>query len=185
MAQHVCPIWVGYLLASPLRRLSQKPEKILNPYIKPGMTVIDIGCAMGFFSLPTARMVGPDGRVVCVDVQPRMINSLRRRATRAGLIERMDLRACPEDSLGVDDLAGKIDFVLAIAVAHEVPDVPGLMTQIRDLLNPQGRCLLAEPSGHINADEFAKTVALAEKAGLKIIDRPKTKRSRAVLLERS
>jgi len=182
MAGHVCPWWIGYLLASPLRRLSQKPEKVLSPYIKPCETVIDIGCAMGFFSLPLARMVGPDGRVVCVDVQPRMINSLRRRAKRAGLIERMDLRVCPKDSLGVDDLAGKIDFALAFAVAHEVPDVPDLMTQIHNLLNPQGSCLLAEPSGHVNVDEFAKTVAITEKAGLRVIDRPEIKRSHSVLL---
>jgi len=185
MAEHVCPWWVGYFLASPLRRLSQNPEKILSPYVKPGMTVIDVGCAMGFFSLPLARLVGSDGRVVCVDVQKKMIDSLRRRANRAGHAKNMDLRVCEKSSLGLDDLAGKIDFVLAFAVAHEIPDVPGLMTQMHAMLAPDGRCLLAaEPSGHVNARDFEKTVAAAQQAGLTIVERPEIRRSRAVLLAR-
>jgi len=58
MAEKVCPVWVGYLLASPIRKLFQNPPKILSPYVENGMKVLDIGCVMGFFSLPLARMVG-------------------------------------------------------------------------------------------------------------------------------
>jgi ubiquinone/menaquinone biosynthesis C-methylase UbiE len=60
LAERVCPFWVGYILASPLRRLIHNPRKILGDYIKSGMTVLDIGCAMGFFSIGMAKMVGPD-----------------------------------------------------------------------------------------------------------------------------
>ncbi len=77
MAGNVCPHWVGYLLASPLRRLFQNPHKILGPYVEAGMTALDIGCAMGFFSLPLARMVGETGKIVCVDVQEKMLSSLQ------------------------------------------------------------------------------------------------------------
>ncbi|MEA1968069.1 MAG: hypothetical protein U9N77_07605 [Thermodesulfobacteriota bacterium] len=66
-------IWVGHLLASPIRKLLQNPEKILSPHIKPGMTVLDIGCAMVFFSLPMAWMTGPDGKVVCMDIQEKRV----------------------------------------------------------------------------------------------------------------
>jgi len=55
---HLCPVWIGYLLASPVRKLSQNPRKILGPYVNEGMTVADIGCAMGFFSLPLAKQSG-------------------------------------------------------------------------------------------------------------------------------
>ena len=65
--EHVCPVWVGYLLASPVRKLIQNPKKLLSPYVEEGMTVLDAGCAMGFFSLPMARMVGPNGKVICGD----------------------------------------------------------------------------------------------------------------------
>jgi 2-polyprenyl-3-methyl-5-hydroxy-6-metoxy-1,4-benzoquinol methylase len=76
MAKHVCPVWVGYLLSSPIRKLFQDPDKILGPYIKEGMTVLDFGCAMGFFSLPAARMVGSNGKVICIDIQKGMIEKL-------------------------------------------------------------------------------------------------------------
>ncbi|HUU46571.1 MAG TPA: methyltransferase domain-containing protein [Acidobacteriota bacterium] len=182
MADRVCPWWLGYALASPLRRLFEKPETILSPYVRPGMTAVDVGSGMGFFSLPLARMVGSAGRVVSADLQPRMINSLRRRAQRAGLLERMDLRVCPQDSLGLDDLAGTADFVLLFAVVHEVPDQAGLMVQVRNLMNPTGRCLLAEPAGHVTADRFAETISAAEAAGLTVVAPPAIRRNRAVVL---
>jgi len=182
MADHICPWWIGYLLACPLRRWYQKPERILAPYVRPGMTALDVGPGMGFFSLPLARMVGPDGRVVCVDLQPQMIDSLRRRARRAGLLDRMDLRVCGKDSLGLDDLSGKIDLALGFAVAHEMPDVASFMQQIHAALAPDGRFLLAEPSGHVKPDEFEQTIAAAEQAGFVVIDRPELKRSHTAVL---
>jgi hypothetical protein len=48
MAERVCPFWVGYILASPVRKLFQNPSKILKPYIKQNMVVLDLGSAMGF-----------------------------------------------------------------------------------------------------------------------------------------
>ncbi len=61
-----CPIWVGYLLLNPLRNLYQSPKKILGPFIREGMIVLDFGCAMGFFTLPLARMVEAGGKVIAV-----------------------------------------------------------------------------------------------------------------------
>ena len=122
MAEHVCPWWIGYLLLNPLRRLAQNPQKMLAPYIEPGSIALDVGCAMGFFSLDMARMVGADGKVVCVDLQPKMIKALVRRATKAGLIDRIDPRVCDRSGLGLEDLGGTVDFALAFALVHEVPD---------------------------------------------------------------
>ncbi len=184
MAEHVCPWWLGYLLASPLRRLLEKPEDVLTPHVKSGVTAMDIGCGMGFFSLPLAELVGPSGRVICVDLQERMIRSLRRRASRAGLAERIETRVCSASSLGTQDLEGKVDFVLTYAMVHEVPDAAGLLAQIHDVLAPGGRHLIAEPRGHVSSEALEKTIAAAEKAGLSVVDRPNVKRSRAVLLEK-
>ncbi|TFH43073.1 MAG: methyltransferase type 11, partial [Chrysiogenales bacterium] len=82
---HVCPWWLGFFLASPLRKLFQNPEKILGPHVREGMTLVDVGSGMGFFSLPMARMAGPGGRVICFDVQEKMLRHLARRAAGAGL----------------------------------------------------------------------------------------------------
>ncbi|MFY9643515.1 MAG: hypothetical protein WCD20_15720 [Rhodomicrobium sp.] len=69
MAKHrVCPWWMGYLLASPIRKWWQDPARILSPYVRAGMTVLEPGPGMGFFTLEIARLVGPSGRLVAVDV---------------------------------------------------------------------------------------------------------------------
>jgi len=148
------------------------------------MTVMDVGCGMGFFSLDMARMVGPDGRVVCVDLQPRMIKALVRRASKAGLADRIDERLCSPDSLGLDDLAGHIDFALVFAVVHEVPDAPALLAQLHSLLKSEGRLLLAEPRGHVSEGKFQKTLDIAENAGLSIVERPEIKKSHTAVLQR-
>ncbi len=61
MSKRVCPWWLGYLLVNPLRKLLYKPENILKPYIHEGMTVLEVGSGMGFFTLPMARLVGRIG----------------------------------------------------------------------------------------------------------------------------
>ena len=184
MAGHVCPWWVGYLLITPLRRLYQPQESILGEFVKPGMTVLDIGPGMGYFSLWMASAVTETGRVVGVDIQPKMIAALSRRAAKRGLKERIDARLCSDSSLRIDDLAGQVDFALAFAVMHEVPDALPMLDQISAALKPGGRLLLAEPSGHVSAGSFEETEKLAEQAGFFIEQRPRISRSRALLLTR-
>jgi len=182
MPKRVCPYWVGYILASPLRRLLHNPDRILASLVGSGMTVLDVGSAMGFFTLPIARMVGPDGRVVCVDLQEKMLQALRKRAAAAGLSDRIVARACESSSLGVEDFAGRIDFVLAFAVVHELPDTPGFFVEVSEALKPAGRCLVAEPKGHVSLQEFEAMLASAARAGLRVIQRPEIVRCRAALL---
>ncbi len=174
----------GYLLASPVRRLMYDPEKILRPYVEPGMTVLDVGCGMGFFSLATARLVGIDGRVVAIDLQPKMIHVLKRRATRAGLSERVDARVCQRDSLGGQDLAASINLALVLNMIHEVWDKHRFLAQIHHMLVPKGRVLLVGPRAHMSARELNETEAIAQMVGFSILDRPSIKGSGATLLEK-
>jgi SAM-dependent methyltransferase len=153
-------------MANPLRRLMESPEKLLADLVKPGMKVLEPGCAMGFFTLPLAKMVGDGGKVFAVDVQPRMLAGLNKRAAKAGLSGRIEARTCPENSLGIDDLAGQIDFCVAIHMVHEVPDASAFFNQAARALKPGGRLLFMEPSGHVNEQEFAQSLALAKAAGL-------------------
>ncbi len=180
MAKRVCPWWIGYLLISPIRRLLQNPDKILAPYMTEGMTVLEIGPGMGFFTLPAARMVGAGGKVIAVDIQEKMLSSLRKRAQKAGVADRIVTKMCEPDSLGISE---PIDLCLAINVVHEVPDAGALLAQIKAILKPTGRLLIAEPGGwHVSEKDFGETLALAAKSGLKVIEEPKITRSRAALL---
>ena len=182
MSHGVCPWWLGYLLASPLRRFLQDPVEIVKPYAEEGMTVLDVGCGMGFFSLPLANLVGEKGRVVCIDLQEKMIKGLLGRAKKAGLTERIDARVCNQRSLGVSDLAGRIDFALAFALAHEVPDKDMLFSEIHRAMKPAAKLLVAEPKGHVAKQDFERTVSLSQSMGFEVVRDLKIRRSHAVLL---
>ncbi|KMY65790.1 methyltransferase type 11 [Desulfocarbo indianensis] len=165
MAQHVCPVWVGYLLLNPLRKLLENPERLLAPFITPGMTVLEPGCGMGFFTLPMARLVGASGKVVVVDLQETMLAKLRRRARRAGVDEVIETRLAQGDSLGVSDLGGQVDFAAAIHVIHELPNQELFFAEAYQALKPGGRLLAMEPKGHVTNEDFERSLALARRAG--------------------
>jgi len=181
---HVCPVWVGYLLANPIRGFFQNPEKILAPHVTSGMRVLDVGSAMGFFSLSMARLVGPNGRVVCVDLQQKMLDSLTRRARRARVLDRIEVRRCGTDSLSITDLHGEIDLALVFAVVHEVDDPARLFAEAHDALRPGGRVLFAEPKGHVRWHAFDKSLSVAERSGLPKIDTLRIPWSHGALLEK-
>ena len=170
---------MGYLLACPIRRWLQDPEKILSPYITKGMTVLDIGPAMGFFTIPAARMVGTSGKVIAVDVQEKMLKPLVKRAEKAGVADRIVAKLIGPDSIGVSE---PVDLCLLFNVVHEVPDAARLFSQIKAILKPSGKVLLAEPGWHVSEQQFQDTLALASNAGLKVIARPEIGRSRSALL---
>lgn len=183
MSHRVCPWWLGYLLASPLRRLLQDPETIMRPYVTEGMDVLDVGCGMGFFSLSLAKLVGETGMVFCIDLQEKMIEGLRRRARKAGLIERIDARVCSRASIGVSDIAGMIDFAVLFALVHEVPDKEKLFSEVYSTLKQSATLLLSEPKAHVSRLEFEKTVSIAQGMGFEILRNLEIWRSRAVLLQ--
>lgn len=185
MAHHVCPVWVGYLLSNPLRRLVQNPERILSPHLVPGMTVLDSGCAMGFFTLPLARMTGPAGRIIAADLQPGMLHVLRKRALRQNLDARLIYHPCRADSLNLEVWSGQIDFALASAVVHEVPDQERFFTEIFAGLKPGARLLVMEPAGHVRLREFEASLTRAIHAGFICCGHPAVRRNHTALLEKT
>ena len=94
---------------------------MLKPFVRTGMMVLEPGPGMGFFTLELARLVGPEGRVIAVDVQSQMIAGLRRRAERAGVINRIETRISSAATMGLEAYDAAVDFVLAFAVVHEMP----------------------------------------------------------------
>jgi ubiquinone/menaquinone biosynthesis C-methylase UbiE len=180
MIAYVCPWWaVPFTIDTPLRRWFHDPAKIAGPYVKPGMTVLDVGCGVGWFSIPMAGMVGHQGKVLAVDLQQQMLDMLRRRAQKAGVADRIELRKCEQDRLGI---VCEADFALVFAMLHEVPDQRRLLGEIHGCLKPGGRLLLAEPPIHVTRKKFAGEVAIAEQSGFRIVEQPRMRWSHAVLL---
>ena len=185
MAHRVCPWWIGYLLASPIRRwISDDPESLLKPYVRPGMIVLEPGPGMGYFTLPMARMVGASGRVIAVDIQPKMLAGLSRRARRAGLLDGIETRLAQPDRLGVDDLRGRVDFALVFAVVHEMPSPAAFFGEAAAALKTGGLLLFAEPAGHVKPQDFESELEAARAAGLVEVNRPSIRRSIAAVLRK-
>src|SRR5512145_1534941 len=182
MSHEVCPWWLGHLLASPLRRLVHDPAAILRPFVTEGMTVFEAGPGMGFFTLEMARLVGPRGKVVAVDVQPRMLAELRRRAGKAGLLDRIDARQGSGEHMGVDDLEGQVDFILAFAVVHELPSIERFFVEAYTVLKPGRRLLLAEPPFQVSEQEFQATLRIAGQNGFHLESRPAIRWTRSAVL---
>jgi ubiquinone/menaquinone biosynthesis C-methylase UbiE len=169
---HVVPWWLGPLLASPVRRLLQNPERLVASLVRPGDKVLEVGPGMGFFTLPLARAVGEQGRVVCVDVQPRMLRGLSRRLVKRGLAGRVAVRQCSADGLGLSDLEGTMDLVLAIHVVHEMQAPGAALREMARALRSGGRLLLVEPAGHCPERVFQAELDWAVRAGLARIRDP-------------
>lgn len=182
MSHRVCPWWIGYLLASPIRRWMQDPFPIISPYVHEGMTALEPGPGMGFFTIPLAQLVGPSGRVVAVDLQPRMIRGLKRRAARARVLDRIDCRIPAAETMGISDLAGKVDFTLAFAMVHEFPDASHFFSEAAMASKPNAKLLLAEPSGHVDEKSFNEELKAASKAGFNLAEHLSIRRSRAAIL---
>lgn len=159
------------LMVGPIRRWFENPDELLRPYVREGMTVLEPGPGMGFFTLPLAKMVGPTGKVIAVDLQPKMLAGLERRATRAGLLDRIELRQARPESLEVDDLCGTVELVVAIHVVHEMPCDESFFRQAAATLKPGGSLLLVEPRGHVHAAKFSHELHSASDAGLAISQR--------------
>ena len=182
MAHRVCPWWLGYVLVNPLRRLWQDPHKILAPFVREGMTVLEPGPRMGFFTLELARLVGVSGRVVALDLQPKMLDRLKRRLAKAGLLERVNIRLVQPESMGLADLTRSMDFALAFAVVHEMPSASSFFSELSRSLKRGGRLLLAEPKGHVKEGHFDAELEVAKQAGLVVVDRPHIRHSLTALL---
>ncbi len=183
MKHRVCPWWLGYWLLNPFRKLGQNPRTILAPYVREGMTVLEPGPGMGFFTLELARMVGPSGRVIAVDVQPKMIDNLRRRLAKAGLEDRVDARVAGTHSMGLGDLRGAVDFTAAFYVVHEFPDHGQFFAEVAGASSPGALLLLAEPRGHVRESSFESELQAAGRAGFAVVDHPVIRRSLAAALK--
>jgi len=181
VGEHVCPWWLAYSFDNPLRRALHRPGQLLGPYVSGGMTALDIGCGMGHFSLGLARLVGPEGRVVAVDLQPQMLEVVSRRAGRHGLASRVEVHRCQPYSLGLELRA---DFILSFWMAHEVTDLTRFMGEVFSLLREGGTYFLAEPRFHVSRARFEAISGVAIAAGFHVQASPSVRFSRAVVFEK-
>ena len=178
---HVCPVERAGGLDSRIRRWIQNPQKILGAYIEEGMTVLDIGCGPGFFSIDMAKMVGESGRVIAADLQEGMLEKLRDKIKGTELEGRITLHKCQEDKTGVSE---NVDFVLLFYVVHEVPNKKKFFNEMVTILKPNGQVLIVEPPFRVSKTAFEETIRKAREAGLTEVERPKVFLSKTAVLKK-
>ncbi len=170
-------------LDSWLRKFLFGTDRLVERFIGPGDTVLDIGCGPGFFTRAIARRVGDSGNVIAVDIQEEMLHLLEKNARREGLSSRIRLHKAEPDSLGLAE-TGSIDVVFAIYVVHEVPNPARLIQEVFSLLVPGGTFLVAEPMFVVSGAEFQKTLAMAASAGFHMVGSPFIFMSRTALFRK-
>lgn len=145
------------------------------------MTVLDLGCGPGFFTIDMAQMVGKTGRVIASDLQDGMLRRLRNKIRGTELEDRIILHKCEENKIGI---AEQVDFILAFYMVHEVPDQDAFFREIESLLKNNGSILIVEPPFHVSRQAFHQTVKKALKAGLIAGESPKVFLSKAAILKK-
>lgn len=179
---HLCPPSVIKWLNSPIRKLIQNPRKIFRAYVRPGDTVVDLGCGGGFFSVALAEMVGTTGRVIAVDLQEKMLEITRKLARKKGILDRITLHRCEGNDLGLSGL--QVDFALAFYMVHEIPDRNRFLRQVIAILKPEAKFMIIEPAHHVKPKEYQQMLQEARSAGLKPVEPVKVALSRGMVLGR-
>ena len=177
----ICRVSHAGRLDNRIRRWLQNPRKILSPYIKEGMTVLDMGCGPGFFSVEVAQMVGISGRVIAADLQEEMLEKLAAKIKGTELEKRITLYKCEQNKIGLSE---KVDFVLAFYMVHEIPNQEDFFKELESILQPGGQVLVVEPPFHVSKAAFTETIRKAVSAGFKPVEGPNVLLSKTVILKK-
>jgi ubiquinone/menaquinone biosynthesis C-methylase UbiE len=122
-----------------------KPEEALESWdIRPGDTIADFGCGAGFFSLPMATRVGPQGKIYAIDVRPEALSSARSKlklfhASWVDLI-RADLEK--ENGTGLKDES--VDKVLITNILFQVESKKAVIAEANRIIRPDGSIFVIE-----------------------------------------
>ena len=124
------------------REKEEAPDAALDAIgVKKGDVVADVGAGVGYFTWRMSERVGPAGKVYATDIQPRMLEQLKKNVASRGLTNVVPV-------LGADDdpklPAGKLDLELLVDVYHEFSKPREMLAKLREALKPSGRLILLE-----------------------------------------
>jgi ubiquinone/menaquinone biosynthesis C-methylase UbiE len=139
------PAYTGYFFGSKLRHRGQPPSGIIESSgIKPGMTVVDLGCGSGAFTPYVARAVGKEGRVYGVDIQAGMLKQLERKLAGEEFrdVTNVESKLASAYELPFED--GTIDLVYMVGVLQEIPDRGKALREVYRVLKKGGTLAVTE-----------------------------------------
>ncbi|HTJ19281.1 MAG TPA: methyltransferase [Steroidobacteraceae bacterium] len=124
------------------RETEEKPQLVIDALeIKPGQTIADLGAGSGYYSFRIAPLVGPTGRVLAIDIEPKMLEVIAERAGREHVTNIATVRSSERDP----NLAPhSVDLLFMVDVYHELEYPYEVMRKVREALKPGGRVALVE-----------------------------------------
>lgn len=160
------PEFAANVIDNPLRRRIQPPdEAALRHGLGPGMTVLEVGPGNGTYTMAAARRVGDKGRVVAIDIEPRMIDRVKRRAQAEG-VTNIEARVADVYDLPFDD--GSFDAIHMTAVIGEIPDPDRAMQEFHRVLSPRGTLAFSELLLDPDYPRASTLVRKAEASGFRL-----------------
>ncbi|WHH61090.1 methyltransferase domain-containing protein [Petroclostridium sp. X23] len=127
---------------------NEKRREILPPHkalkelrLQEGDTIADIGCGIGYFSIPAAQIVGESGKVFAMDISLEMIEELERKAENNN-ISNIKAIVTEENDLKVDD--NSVSYAFICNVLHETQDMKLFLTEVKRILTDCGKLVIVE-----------------------------------------
>ena len=162
-----CPASLDWLVDNSIRRrwMRPVPDRV---GIRPGECVLELGPGPGAFTVDAARRVGPEGRLVVVDIQPEMIAQVEDRVREAGLTN-VETHVADAYHLPLEDES--VDRAFLVTVLPEIPDQARALAELRRVLKPGGLLSITEEFADPDYPFAFETIGRVEAAGFKLDQR--------------
>ena len=177
--ENICPVEKAGMLDSSFRRIIQNPRKIIKPFVKEGMIVMDLGCGPGYFTVEMAKIIQNTGKVFAIDAQAEMLELAAAKIKGTQYQDTVQLHKAETETL---NFSGKVDFIFAFYVVHEI-NRDNLFSELKSILKPDGKILIVEPNFHISKKMYNEMLHTLKKEGFEILSKPRMFFSKAVLVK--
>lgn len=162
------PPIMGPLLDTPLRELAQPRQEVLERIgLRPGLRALELGAGPGYMSIEAARILGPEGHLTAVDVQPQMVATLAEKIEEAQLT---NVEARVADTRSLPFPSNSFDLVFATAVLGVLPDKGRALREIRRVLKPNGRLSITEAMADPDYLLQGEVVGWAQTVGFELVE---------------
>ncbi|MCJ7739220.1 MAG: class I SAM-dependent methyltransferase [Anaerolineae bacterium] len=162
-----CPSSWSWIVDNPLRRWDVR-HALSRAGIRSGETVLELGPGPGAFTVAAARCVGPEGRLIAVDIQPEMISQVETRVREAGLTH-VETHITSAYDLPIED--GTVDRAFLITVLPEIPDPVRGLREVYRVLKPGGVVSITEEFLDPDYPRRETTITWATTAGFDVSER--------------
>ncbi len=157
--------WVD-ILERPERDDWQKPVEVVDALaLQPGLDLADIGAGSGYFSVPLAKRVAPNGKLYAVDVQQDLLDHLAERSKSEALPNLVPVLGKFDDPALAD---ASVDLIFICDVVHHIENRPAYYAKLAQALRPDGRLAIVDfykrdqPVGPSMEMKIAKSAMIAE-----------------------